>query len=474
MASQLKLFNTMDRKIIPFVPLHDPVVKIYACGPTVYNYAHIGNLRTYINEDLLVRALRFNGFGVKHVINITDVGHLTSDEDSGDDKMEVSAAKEGISIWDIAKRYTEAFMKDFNALNLTPPTLWSRATDHIKEQIELVKRLEDLGLTYQIEDDGIYYDTSKFKDYGKLGGQNLDELKAGARVSFTDGKKNIADFALWKFSPKDKTRLMEWESPWGKGFPGWHIECSAMAMKYLGEEIDIHCGGVDHVKVHHSNEIAQVEPLTKKQWVRYWMHSEFLIEKDGKMSKSKGEFLTISLLQEKGYPPLAYRFYCLGSHYRSKLNFSFSALDSAVQGYIGLRAKVQKLKEESGQSMINDEHLGQIKERIREIINNDLNSSETLAYLFIILKDESYTPATKFASIKFFDEVLGLDLLAGLEQKLDEEIPAAVLALSKERISAKAQKDFSRADQLRKEIVELGYLIEDTKEGVKIKKYHVP
>ena len=460
----------MERKIVPFIPLNDQLVKIYACGPTVYNYAHIGNLRTYINEDLLVRALKFNGFKIKHVINITDVGHLTSDDDSGDDKMELSAAKEGTTIWKIAQIYTDAFMRDFKELNISQPTVWSKATDHIQEQIDLVKRLEEIGLTYQIENDGIYYDTSKFKEYGKLGGQNLDELKAGARISFADGKKNIADFALWKFSPKDKKRLMEWDSPWGSGFPGWHIECSAMALKYLGEEIDFHCGGVDHIKVHHSNEIAQVEPLSKKQWVRYWMHSEFLIEKDGKMSKSKGEFLTISLLKKKGYLPLAYRFYCLSSHYRSKLNFSFAALDGSAQGYLGLLSKIQTIKEESSKYKINEEHVSRIEEKIRTIINNDLNSSETLAYLFIFLKESSYNSATKFASIKFFDEVLGLDLLKTLEKDTQSEIPEVILELVEERRIAKCNKNYSRADEIRKEILKLGYLVEDSKEGVRIKR----
>ena len=460
----------MERKIVPFIPLNNQLVTIYACGPTVYNYAHIGNLRTYINEDLLVRALKFNGFTIKHVINITDIGHLTNDEDSGDDKMELSAVKEGTTIWEIAQRYTDAFMSDFQELNISQPTLWSKATDHIQEQIDLVKRLEKLGLTYRIENDGIYYDTSKIKDYGKLGGQNLDELKAGARISFVDGKKNIADFALWKFTPKDKKRLMEWVSPWGKGFPGWHIECSAMALKYLGEQIDIHAGGVDHIKVHHSNEIAQVEPLTKKQWVRYWMHSEFLIEKDGKMSKSKGEFLTISLLKKKGYDSLAYRFYCLGSHYRSKLNFSFEALDGAAQGYLGLLSKIKKLKVKAAQQQASETDLKVICEKIREIISNDLNSSETLAYLFLLLKDEAYDSATKLASIKYFDEVLGLELLKTQEEKKKDEIPQKILELSEERKSAKAKKNFSRADEIRNQIFKLGYIVEDSKDGIRIKK----
>ena len=461
----------MERKVVPFIPLDNQLVKIYACGPTVYDYAHIGNLRTYINEDLLIRALKLNGFAVRHVINITDVGHLTNDEDSGDDKMELSAKKEGTTIWEIAERYTNAFMKDFHALNITEPTLWSKATDHIKEQIDLIKSLEELGLTYKIENDGIYYDTAKFSDYGKLGGQNLDELKAGARISFVDGKKNIADFALWKFSPKDKNRLMEWPSPWGTGFPGWHIECSAMALKHLGNEIDIHCGGIDHVKIHHCNEIAQVEPITKKKWVQYWMHSEFLNEQTGKMSKSKGEFITLSLLKEKGYEPLAYRFYCLGSHYRSKLNFSYEALDAAQQGFINLKSRLRKLNEEAKKETVEQDKVIAIKTRIKEIISNDLNSSETIAYLFTVLKDSTFNSATKVASLEFFDLLLGLELSSlELEKEGSPDVPEEVELLIAERIQAKNDKNFAKADEIRRKICELGFLIEDGNEGIKVKK----
>ncbi|OFZ49584.1 MAG: cysteine--tRNA ligase [Bdellovibrionales bacterium RIFOXYB1_FULL_37_110] len=471
MSETLELYNTIERKIVPFIPLSNQLVKIYACGPTVYNYAHIGNLRTYINQDLLVRALKFNGFKIKHVINITDVGHLTSDEDSGDDKMELSAAKEGATIWEVAQKYTDAFMNDFQELNITKPTLWSKATDHIDEQIELVKRLEEAGLAYKIENDGIYYDTFKFKDYNRLGGQNLEELKAGARINFTEGKKNISDFALWKVSPQNKKRLMQWPSPWGMGFPGWHIECSAMALKHLGEEIDIHCGGVDHIKIHHSNEIAQVEPLTKKRWVRYWMHSEFLIDQSGKMSKSTGEFLTLSLLKSKGYLPLAYRFYCLGSHYRSKLNFSYESLDAAQQGYIGLIAKLRRLMAESKDLQVENEKLIAIRGKIKKIINNDLNSSETLAYLFTLLKDYSVNASTKIASLDVFDALLGLDLVESLKKiEKIEKVPEEVRQLVLERSKAKSEKNFVRADSIRLKIKELGYLIEDRKEGIKIKK----
>ena len=467
---ELTLYNTLGRTLQTFKPIKPKEIYIYACGPTVYNFAHIGNLKTYINEDILKRTLRFNGFKVKHVENITDVGHLVSDEDTGEDKMELSASKEGLTIWEIAGKYTQAFKEDITALNIQFPNVWCKATDHINEQIELVKKLEELGLTYIIED-GVYYDTSKFSDYGILGGQKLEELQAGARVQLAEGKRNNTDFALWKISPKESKRLMEWESPWGVGFPGWHIECSAMALKYLGEQIDIHCGGVDHVKVHHTNEIAQVEPVTQKKWVNFWFHVEFLNEKDGKMSKSKGEFLTLSLLKKKGFEPLAYRYYVLNSHYRSKLNFSFEALESARQGFSNLIDKISLLKADVAPGEVAHAQLDDIHLNINTIINKDLNTPELMAYMWKGLKDQSINVQTKLDSLQYFDQILGLELLK-IEAKKEEdvEVSSDLQDLLDKRNEAKKLRDFKTADALRNEIQAQGYAIIDTKDGAKLKK----
>ncbi|MBL6990918.1 MAG: cysteine--tRNA ligase [Bacteriovoracaceae bacterium] len=467
---ELTLYNTLGRTLQTFKPIKPKEIYIYACGPTVYNFAHIGNLKTYINEDILKRTLRFNGFKVKHVENITDVGHLVSDEDTGEDKMELSASKEGLTIWEIAGKYTQAFKEDITALNIQFPNVWCKATDHINEQIELVKKLEELGLTYIIED-GVYYDTSKFSDYGILGGQKLEELQAGARVQLAEGKRNNTDFALWKISPKESKRLMEWESPWGVGFPGWHIECSAMALKYLGEQIDIHCGGVDHVKVHHTNEIAQVEPVTQKKWVNFWFHVEFLNEKDGKMSKSKGEFLTLSLLKKKGFEPLAYRYYVLNSHYRSKLNFSFEALESARQGFSNLIDKISLLKADVAPGEVAHAQLDDIHLNINTIINKDLNTPELMAYMWKVIKDQSINVQTKLDSLQYFDQILGLELLK-IEAKKEEdvEVSSDLQDLLDKRNEAKKLRDFKTADALRNEIQAQGYAIIDTKDGAKLKK----
>lgn len=462
----IKIYNTLGREILPFSPLNPKWVGIYACGPTVYNYAHIGNLRTYLNEDSLRRMIEYSGLKVKHVMNITDVGHLVSDEDEGDDKMELSAQKEKLSIWDLAEKYTTAFKNDLTSLNILFPHVWCKATDHIAEQIALIQKLEELGFTYVIED-GVYYDTSRFPQYGELGGQDLSELLGGARVKLSGNKRNVTDFALWKFSPSEHKRLMEWESPWGKGFPGWHIECSAMAMKYLGKMIDIHCGGVDHVKVHHTNEVAQVVPVINQKWVNFWFHSEFLIEKDGKMSKSKGEFLTLSLLSSKGYHPLAYRYYALGCHYRSKMSFTYENMDGAQSGYQKLLLRMQELQIKAvGQSCEQDQ-LKIIRQKIQEVIFNDLNTPQLLAFLWILLKDEQYNEATKWEAMIDFDKLLGLKLR---EVTAVEEIPTEVQALVTERQEAKKGKDFSKADLIRKEILDLGYIIEDSPSGTKVRK----
>ncbi|HLP41986.1 MAG TPA: cysteine--tRNA ligase, partial [Fibrobacteria bacterium] len=319
MTPILSLYNTASRKQELFETLQPGVVRMYCCGPTVYHFAHIGNLRTYVFEDLLRRTLDYAGYASNHIVNITDVGHLTSDADTGEDKMEKGAAREGKSVWEIADFYTAAFMKDWERLNIVAPSKWTRATDHIPEQIALVEELERKGFTYTIEGDGIYFDTAKFPRYGDFAGLDIQGMQAGARVAVSEGKKSPTDFSLWKFSPKDKRRAMEWDSPWGRGFPGWHIECSAMAMRHLGETLDIHCGGTDHIRVHHTNEIAQSEAATGKPFARFWMHGGWLLEAPtaesggGKMSKSSGEFVTLDVLLQKGYGPMDYRYFCLSA-----------------------------------------------------------------------------------------------------------------------------------------------------------------
>ncbi|MBN2190641.1 MAG: cysteine--tRNA ligase, partial [Candidatus Aureabacteria bacterium] len=330
------LYNTLSKSKTAFKPIRDTEVGIYACGPTVYNFAHIGNLRTYIFEDLLKRVFLYNGYKVKHVMNITDVGHLTSDADEGEDKMLLGAEREGKSVWDIAKFYEKAFFKDTEKLNIIGPDIRCRATEHIQDMVNLIGRIEANGFTY-VSGGNLYFDIEKFADYGKLSGLSLQDLRAGARIEVDANKKNPHDFVLWFTKSKHGNQDMQWESPWGRGFPGWHIECSAMSMKYLGEHIDIHCGGIDHINVHHTNEIAQSEAATGKKWVDFWLHGEFLIMDKGKMSKSAGEFTTLNTLTDKGFDPLDFRYLCLGAHYRTQLAFSYEALESARNGLKNLR-----------------------------------------------------------------------------------------------------------------------------------------
>ncbi len=370
----IRLYNTLTQRKDEFAPIEPGKIRLYTCGPTVYNYAHIGNLRTYVFEDVLKRVLTTGGYQVRHVMNVTDVGHLTSDADVGEDKMEKGAAREGKTVWEIAEFYWQAFRRDMARLNLLEPDVWCKATDHIAEQITMVQTLEQKGYTYTIED-GVYFDTSRLRDYGKLARLDVAGLQAGARVEMVAGKRNTTDFALWKFSPKDKQRLMEWPSPWGVGFPGWHIECSAMALKYLGERVDIHCGGVDHIAVHHTNEIAQAEAALGHQWVNCWLHAEFLVIPRGqsgeteKMAKS-GEFLKLDVLVEKGYDPLDYRYFCLGAHYRQQLAFTWEALDAAKIAMGRLKRIVLDLRKEyrDGQKPIE-----RWMAEFREAAEDDLN-----------------------------------------------------------------------------------------------------
>ncbi len=457
--SEIKLYNTLTRKKEKFKPIKKGEVGLYTCGPTVYNYAHIGNLRSYLFEDILKRVLEYNGYKVKHIMNITDVGHLTGDRDMGEDKLEKGAKREGKSAWDIAKFYEEAFKSDLEKLNILPPSKYTRATEYIKQQIDLIKILEEKGYTYKISD-GIYFDTSKFPNYNKLSHQDLDKLQEGARVEKNDEKKNPTDFALWKFSPKGQKRQMEWESPWGIGFPGWHIECSAMSMEELGDQLDIHCGGIDHINVHHTNEIAQSEAATGKKFFNYWMHNAFLNIAGGKkMAKSTGIFLTLdNALIKKGINPLAYRFATLQTHYRKPMEYSEEAMKNAEKGLDHLYNQVRQLSISDPQSSINQE----FRNKFLEAINDDLNMPQALAVVQEMLKS-GIDDQEKLDTILDFDKVLGLKL-----DSLDEKLPEEVKELLIKRGEARKNKNFEESDKIREKIEKMGYAVEDSKDGMRV------
>lgn len=464
----MHLYNSASRHKDKFKPLHAEQVTMYCCGPTVYNYAHIGNLRTYIFEDLLARTLRLH-YPLKHVMNVTDVGHLVSDADDGEDKMELGAAREGKSAWDIAKFYEAKFWADYDALHCTRPSVVSRATEHIKEMIALVKTLEEKGYTYRTSD-GIYYDTSKFDRYDALVGHaRISGLQGGARVEMSDEKRNPTDFALWKFSPKDKKRQMEWDSPWGVGFPGWHIECSAMAMKYLGHTLDIHCGGIDHVTIHHTNEIAQSEAATGEKYVNYWVHGEFLILRSGKMSKSGGTFVTLDVLKEKGYEPLAYRYLCLGAHYRTQLEFSYESMDSASKSLKNLRALAQQAQEAAGGAAQDTENARAWKNKFTAAMEDDLNAPKALAVTWEAVRSADLSAGEKLAFLQFADSILSLDLFKQ-SAPARQELPAEVEKLLAERAQARAAKDWKKSDELRDAIARAGYIVKDTPKGQQAEK----
>ena len=471
----IKLFNTMSRKIEEFKPLVPGQVGMYSCGPTVYHYTHIGNLRSFVLADLLKRMFLENGYQVVNVMNITDVGHLTSDDDdSGEDKMEKGAARENKSVWDVARFYTDEFLNDSYDMNLMEPTHRPHATEFIKEQIELVQRLEDLGYTYEIPGDGIYYDTSKFAAYGALTGGALSGNRAGARVEFNDAKRNPTDFALWKFSPKDKKRQMEWDSPWGVGFPGWHAECSAMSMALLGDHFDIHTGGIDLSRVHHANEIAQSEPLTGAPWVRYWVHSEFLVDKSGdKMSKSSGEFLTLSVLKNRGFDPMAYRYMLLLGHYQSQLAFSWEALEAASNGYKNIVRRVAEILGASNPGCIDVGAFDAWHDKMLSTMSDNLKTAETLVLVQELLRDQTVNATTKIKLFDFIDRLLGL-LFISRAHKLRKcemaDIPPEIQELADARTAAKVLRDWATADALRAQIDAAGWVITDTKDGAKLTK----
>jgi len=462
-GNPIYLYNTLTRQKDLFKPIKDNKVGMYTCGPTVYGYPHLGNLRTYIFEDILKRVLFYNDYKVNHVMNITDVGHLTNDRDMGEDKIEKEAQKEGKTAWEIAEFYANAFFDDEKYLNIIKPNIVCKATDNIPEQIKMIQTLEKKGFTYRTSD-GIYFDTSKVSDYTKLSGQHLEELKEGARVEINDEKKNHTDFALWKFSPTDSKREMEWPSPYGIGFPGWHLECSAMSIKYLGEQFDIHCGAVDFINLHHTNELAQSESATgKKPWIKYWIHGGFLnLDGGRKMSKSAGDVLTLSnIFIDKGTNPLAFRFLTLGTHYRKPMDWSDDSVIPAKNGYENLLSKISNLGNKIDK--INNEW----KQKFIAVINDDLNMSQALAVLNEMLKSD-IPSADKLATALDFDKIFGLNLKEAIGKKV--VIPDGVQMLVEARKTARDEKNWIKSDELREKIKELGYEVKDTPGGQEIKK----
>ena len=472
----LRLYNTLGRKVEDFSPLKNGEAGFYGCGPTVYNYAHIGNLRAYVTHDLLTRALRERGYTVKHVMNITDVGHLSGDNDSGEDKMVKSAVERGKTVLEIADFYTQAFFNDTERMNIIRPNIVCKATEHIPEMIDLIRRIEKNGYTYSAGGN-LYFDISRFNNYGDLAMLRMDDLKAGARTELDDNKRNPGDFVLWFTNSKFENQALVWNSPWGRGYPGWHIECSAMSIKYLGEQFDIHAGGIDHVPIHHTNEIAQSEAATgKSPWVRYWVHNEFLVLDKGKMSKSAGGFLTLQSLVDKGYDPLDYRYLLIGGHYRSQLQFSWDSLESARNSRKSLMEKIQALAALVKPADVLSELInGKIDttqspaakrlEAFNNALDDDLSTPRALAELWGLLKDDN-APSDTLKAVLYMDRVLGLKLeTIFAEEQENPEFIAEIEGIIAQRTAAKAEKNFALADKLRDDLKERGIILEDTKDG---------
>ena len=466
----LKLYNTLTREKEEFKPICPGKAGMYTCGPTVYWFAHLGNMRAYLFEDALKKVLRYNGYQVKHVINLTDVGHLTSDEDTGEDKLEKGARRDNKTVWEVADFYARAFKRDLKLLNFQEPDVWIKATDTIKEQIELIKVLEQKGFIYIIAD-GVYFDTSKLPSYGKLWPNKKMDLKAGARVEMVEGKKNPTDFALWKFSPKEgPKRQMEWESPWGVGFPGWHTECVVMSIENLGIPFDIHCGGIDHILIHHTNEIAQAEAAYGKDMCNYWIHGEFLVLKnDEKMAKSAGTVVLVEDLIKKGFNPLAYRYLVMSAHYRKKMEFSWESLQSAQTGLDNLYAKFLEFKETKKIGVPFGKKAEEYKNKFLEAVNDDLNMPQTLAIAWEVAKDKSLACSEKYYLLLDFDKIFGLNLDKA-QRKTEEESPEKVKMLLENRQAARQAKDWAKSDEIRKQIQAIGWDVEDSPEGQKAKK----
>ena len=463
----MKIYNTLTRTVEEFIPHEEGTVKMYTCGPTVYHYAHIGNLRTYIFEDIFEKGLKYLGYSVSRVMNITDVGHLTSDSDTGEDKMEKGAKREGKTVYEIAEYYTNAFFEDCEKLNIRKPNTVEPASHHIDMYIKMITKMLDDGYAY-ISNGNVYFDVSKAKDYYKLSGKNADDLMVGVRDTVEEdaNKRNQADFVLWFTDSKFKNQDMRWESPWGVGYPGWHIECSGISGKFLGEYLDIHCGGVDNIFPHHTNEIAQSEAYFGHKWCNYWVHGEHLNDDTGKMSKSNGEFLTVSLLQEKGYDPLSYRYFCLGSHYRKVLTFTYEALDQAEQAYKKLKRTISKLSREPD---LHEDKIDFYQDKFKQCISNDLNTSSMLTLLYDVLKDSELTDFTKLYLIEDFEKVLSLNLIDEEEENdIGEEFETYINEKIAERKLAKQEGDYEKADKIRNELLEKGVMIKDTREGTVI------
>ena len=457
----MKLYNTKSRTIEEFIPYNDKEITMYTCGPTVYHFAHIGNLRSYIMEDILEKALKFNGYNVKRCMNITDVGHLSSDADTGEDKMLMGAKREHKSVLDIASYYEDCFIKDCEKLNIAWPKIVVRATSYIDEYIKIISKLLDTGYAY-FSNGNVYFDTSKLDNYYVLTNHNEDDLLEGVRdsVEADSNKRNKTDFVLWFTKSKFDDQELKWDSPWGVGYPGWHIECSAISLKNLGEYLDIHCGGVDNIFPHHTNEIAQSESYIGHPWCKYWFHVEHLNDASGKMSKSKGEFLTVSLLESKGYNPLAYRMFCLQSHYRKQLLFSYDSLDGVSNAYNKLISKIKSISHDD--SIVDEDIYLEYRNKFLECLNDDLNTSNALTVLYDVLKDD-INNNTKLALVSEFDKVLSLDLLKNDDIVIDNE--EYIKEMIEKRNTAKKNKDFALADSIRDELKDKGIILKDTREG---------
>lgn len=466
----MKLYNSLTRTKEDFVPIDENLVKMYTCGPTVYHFAHIGNLRSYIMEDVLEKYLRYVGYPVKRVMNITDVGHLSSDADTGEDKMLKGAKREKKTVMEIAKFYTDAFFADCDKLNIKKPDVVEPATGCIDEFIKVIEGLIEKGYAYEAGGN-IYFDTSKLKEYYVFNNFAEEDLQDGVRdgVEKDDNKRNKADFVLWFTKSKFDDQELKWNSPWGIGYPGWHIECSCISMKHLGDSLDIHCGGIDNAFPHHTNEIAQSEAFIGHKWCNFWFHVLHLNTNSGKMSKSKGEFLTVSLLESKGYSPLVYRLFCLQSHYRKSLVFSYENLDNAKVAYEKLVARIAKLSKDGE---VDTAKFDELKKIFTDAMDNDINTSLAITALYDVLKSDA-NDATKRALINDFDRVLSLDLLKAADELLnaddngtDDELAAKVNELIAKRAEAKKAKDFAQADKIRDELKEMGIIIKDTAQGV--------
>ena len=459
----MKLYNTLTKSIDEFNPVDDSIVKIYTCGPTVYHYAHIGNLRTYIFEDILEKGLTYLGYNVSRAMNITDVGHLTSDGDTGEDKMTKGAKREGKSVYEIAEYYTNAFLNDMRDLNIKIPDIIEKASDNIDIYIKMIKKMIDDDYAY-ISNGNVYFDISKANDYYRLSGKKPDDLKIGVRdsVDLDEAKRNPADFVLWFTLSKFENQVMKWDSPWGEGYPGWHIECSGICYKVFGDYLDIHCGGVDNIFPHHTNEIAQSEAFLGHKWCNYWCHGAHLNDETGKMSKSNGDFLTVSLLKKKGYSPLDYRYFCLNSHYRNPLVFTYESLDGSCNAFRKLKSKISQLKEEGDYQ--ENKYL-EYKNKFLEAFGNDINTALMITLLYDVLKDKELSDKTKISILKDFDQVLSLDLFVNEDTEIEEDLVQIVEEKIKERQEAKEAKNYEEADKIRDELLKKGIRLIDTREG---------